>query len=395
MDFIKSSRIYFADGIKDGYLVIEGSKIIGFLDKSAKIDQFIDYQDNRIIPGICDSHNHGTYGYGLDQYLGNDDATKQNIKNYLKALTFEGVTSVLPTVTDTIKYVAAVHDDGYVGASMLGIHSEGPYLSRVGEGGRPEAHPNVDMKFVESMWTDSRGLLKLVAIAPEIPGVKEAEKFFLSKGVKISYAHSDLKAAGAREAVDRGYRVSTHTSNVMVGIHHRDIGGLGVMLMDPRIECEVICDGLHVCMDFIEMMFRIKDRSRFMMISDSVKIAGIAPGRYNIGWVTPLNVTNEGFVVDDDGRLLGSSKSVLFGIGNLVEKLHIPLEEVIKMSSLNPCTYYGFGQTKGSIVIGKDADFVVISDDYKAQATYVEGKKVFDRKIEEPKFNPNPTFITL
>lgn len=395
MELLKSSRIYFADGIKDGYLVIDGKKIAGYLSKDTQVEHCIDYHDQRIIPGICDTHNHGTYGYGLDQYLGSPEATKQNIRNYLQALTFEGVTSALPTVTDTIKYVAEVKSEGYTGAAMLGIHSEGPYLSRVGEGGRPEPYPPVDLKFIQNLYDDSKGLLKLMAIAPEIPGVPAVETFLLSRGVKLAYAHSDLKAAGAREAVERGYRVSTHTANVMVGIHHRDIGGAGVMLMDPRIECEVICDGLHVSMDFIEMMFRIKDPSRFMMISDSATIAGIAPGRYEMGWVTPINVTPEGFVKDDDGRLMGSSKSVLYGIGNLVEKLHIPLEEVIKLSALNPCTYYGYGSQKGSIMVGKDADLVVISDDYHAQATYVEGTKVFDRSVKAPQFNPHPHFTIL
>lgn len=393
MQYIKSSRIYFEDGIKDGILVIDKGKIAGFLSKDATVDDVVDYGDLRIIPGICDTHNHGTYGYDLDERFNNDEKKiKQNLRNYLKALTYEGVTSGLPTVTRCIKEMAEVKEEGYHGAAILGLHSEGPYLSRVGEGGRPEDHPDVDMEFVKKMWEDSNGLLKLVAMAPEIEDSDKARDYWLSKGVKLAYAHSDLKAEGARKAIDSGYRVSTHTSNVMVGIHHRDIGGLGVMLTDPRVECEVICDGLHVSLDFIDLMFRIKDKSRFMMISDSVSLAGIAPGRYDQGWFTPLNVSEEGFVRDDDGRLLGSSKSVLYGIGNLVEKLHIPLEEVIKMSSLNPCTYYGFGDTKGSIKIGKDADIVVISDDYKALATYVEGEKVFDSSLEERVFNPEPNF---
>lgn len=391
MEYLRSSRIYFEDGIRDGYLVINQNKIVGFLNPDAVIENYEDYKDLRIIPGIFDTHNHGTYGYGdSDLAKESDEIVKNDIRHYLHALTYEGVTNIFPTETDTLRQVAIVAKEGYEnGANILGIHSEGPYLSRVGEGGRPEAHPDVDLSYVQKMWEDSQGLLKLVAIAPEIPGAVEVAQYLISKGVKIAYAHSDLKSAGAREALDNGWQVSTHTANVMAGIHHRDIGGLGVMLMDPRVQCEVICDGLHVCMDFVEMMFKIKDKSKFMMISDSVALAGIKPGRYEIGWVTPLNVSEEGFVRDDDGRLLGSSKSVLYGIGNLVEKLHIPLEEVIKLSSLNAATYYGFDDITGSIKPGKYADIVVITDDYQAQATYVHGHKVFDRCTEEPKFNPN------
>jgi N-acetylglucosamine-6-phosphate deacetylase len=391
MKYLRSSRIYFEDGIRDGYLVINQDKIVGFLNADASVENYADYHDLRIIPGIFDTHNHGTYGYGdSDLATESDLIVKDDIRHYLHALTYEGVTNIFPTETDTLRQVALVAKEGYEnGAHILGIHSEGPYLSRVGEGGRPEAHPDVDMDYVHKMWEDSQGLLKLVAIAPEIPGAYEAAQYLQSKGVKIAYAHSDLKSVGAREAVNNGWRVSTHTGNVMAGIHHRDVGGLGVMLMDPRVQCEVICDGLHVCMDFIEMMFKIKDKSKFMMISDSVALAGIKPGRYEIGWVTPLNVSEEGFVRDDDGRLLGSSKSVLYGIGNLVEKLHIPLEEVIKLSSLNAATYYGFENVTGSIKPGKYADIVVITDNYQAQTTYVHGHKVFDRYTEEPTYNPN------
>ena len=395
MKYIKSSKIYFEDGLKDGYLVIDQGKIVGYLNANAKVDEYEDYGDNRIIPGIIDTHNHGTYGYGCDKVYPDKESLINNLKGYLHALTYEGVTSCFPTITCQVKEMADIVTSGdYRGARVMGLHSEGPYLSRVGEGGRPEDYPAVDMNVVKKMYEDSKGLLKLFAIAPEIKGTKEVVEYLLSKGVTVAYAHSDCKREDAQKAVDEGYRVSTHTSNVMVGIHHRDIGGLGVMLMDPRVQCEVICDGLHVSLYFIEMMFRIKDKSQFMMISDSATLAGIKPGRYETGWFTPINVTEEGFVRDDDGRLLGSSKSVLYGIGNLVEKLHIPLEEVIKLSSLNAANYYGFGDRKGSIAIGKDADFVVISDDYKALSTYVEGENIYNRHRDgEPIFNPHPSFV--
>lgn len=390
MKILKSKRIYFEDGVKDGYLVLQNGKIVGLLSADSVVNDYEDYGNNRIIPGIFDTHNHGTYGYGLDTQYETEDEIKDTVKGYLKALTYEGVTSVFPTITDNIKEVAEVsieHD--YVGANVLGIHSEGPYLSRVGENGRPEPHPDVDMKFVHKMWDDAQGLLKLVAMAPEIPGTDEAKDFFLSKGVVIAYAHSDCKMKEAKKAIDSGYRVSTHTSNVMVGIHHRDIGGLGVMLDDSRVQCEIICDGLHNCMEWIHLMLKTKPLEQFMMISDSATIAGYPVGRYDTGWVTPENITEEGFLVDDDGRLQGSTKSVLYGMGNLVEKLHMPLEEVIRLSSLNAAKYYGFDKTKGSIKLGKDGDVVVISDDYKALATYVLGEKVFDRTTDKIVYNPN------
>ena len=393
MKFLKSKRVVLPNEVKPLILAIQGTKIVGFLDYDTKLDEIIDYGNNRVMAGICDTHNHGTYGYSLDDRCNEDKvAIKQNIRHYLKALTYEGVTSGLPTVTDTIAELTEVVEEGFDGIRVLGIHSEGPYLNRVGEGGRPEPHPPVNLEFVQKMVDDSKGLLKLVAISPEIENSDKACEYLISRGVRIAYAHSDCKSKEAKNALKRGYTVSTHTANVMVGLHHRDIGGLGVMLTDPNIQCEFISDGLHVSMDFIDIMFRIKDKSKFMMVSDSVSLAGIAPGRYDTGWVTPLNVSKEGFVRDDDGRLMGSSKSVLYEWGIFVEKLHLPITEVSKLCSLNACEFYGFGHSKGSIEIGKDADLVVISDDYEALATYVEGSLIFDRKIETPIFNPNFKF---
>ena len=127
MKYLKSSRIYFEDGPKDGILVVHGKKIVGFLSNDAEVEGVVDYGNQRIIPGICDTHNHGTYGYDADDRFGGDEEKiKENLRHYLKALTYEGVTSGLPTVTNVIKELAEVKEEGYVGAAVLGIHSEGP-----------------------------------------------------------------------------------------------------------------------------------------------------------------------------------------------------------------------------------------------------------------------------
>ena len=136
------------------------------------------------------------------------------------------------------------------------------------------------------------------------------------------------------------------------------------------------------------------------MVSDNVAYAGLPVGHYLGGASQQGNSTNgqvsdrktiyvneEGFVLSETGRLSGSSKPVLYGIKNLVEINKMPLEEVVKMSSLNPARKYGFGDVKGSIAVGKDADFVVIDDDYNALYTYSEGRKVYDRNVDTDLFN--------
>ena len=199
----------------------------------------------------------------------------------------------------------------------------------------------------------------------------------------MAAAHSDNNYVQATAAYDKGVSVATHTGNVMTGLHHRDVGGLGAALLHEGVECEVICDGLHICNEMLKLYFRMKSTDRFMMISDLTVCSGGPVGRYKSD--SPegdMNLTPEGFLMSDAGRLRGSSQPVLYDIGNLVEKVGVPMETVLKMACLNPCKKYGFADRKGTLAVGKDADFAVITDDYKAQATYSEGRKVYDRDVD-------------
>ena len=139
----------------------------------------------------------------------------------------------------------------------------------------------------------------------------------------------------------------------------------------------------------LKLYFKLKDPSRFMMISDCSGMAGAPVGQYK-GWHPGMiiSITPEGFCLSDTGRLCGSSKPVLYGIGNLGEKLGMPMSTVSRMASLNPAKKYGLADRKGSLEVGKDADCVVITDDYQTVATYVRGRKVYDCQTDTDLFNP-------
>jgi len=384
---IRSKRIYAEDGVVDGYLVVEGNKVKEICDKSANLTADIDATDKIIIPGIFDTHNHGTMGYSV---MNQTTDSKKEIKGYLKGLASQGVTSILPTAgTDMIKEVAEVAKEENDGAKIVGIHSEGPYLNRVGEKGIHTGFPDVEMSFVKKMVEDGQGLLRLVALAPEIPGIDEAIRYFVDNGVRVAYAHSDCNYEEARQAFKKGITVSTHTANVMSGIHHRNMGGLGACLLDKDIWCEVICDGLHVAPEMLEIMFANKPYEKWMMISDNAPITGAPTGRYQMGKMFVVNVGEDGFCLSETGRLMGSTKPVLYGMSVLHNQLSIPMETIVQMASLNPCIVYGFDKEKGSLTAGKDADFVIITDDYQALYTYSEGRKVYDYQIDTDVFNPH------
>ena len=200
--YIRSKRIYTADGCIKGILNIEDGKIVDILNYDARVMIDIDAGDNRIIPGIIDTHNHGTMGYSL---MGMDKDTEEDkeriFRGYLKGLASQGVTACLPTADHNMfKAIVNVAKSEIDGAKPLGIHSEGPYLNRVGEKGIDTGHPDIDLAYVEKMYNDSEGMLKLMGVAPELEGSRELIEYLTSKGVRVAFTHSNMNYHEALEA---------------------------------------------------------------------------------------------------------------------------------------------------------------------------------------------------
>lgn len=385
MKAYKSSRIVCPNGIVNGYLIIDNNKIKDIVEKT-DISNIVDYGNNYILSGIFDTHNHGAFGYSL---MESEDPNVE-IKGYLNAILSQGVTSVFPTAHgDYFSVLAEYAKTLKSTAQILGIHSEGPWLSRVGEKGIRTGWPEVSLETAKKMVNDAKGYLKLVALAPEIPGIEPIYQFFLSQGITVAMAHSDQNYEEAMNSYDKGISVATHTGNVMTGLHHRDIGGLGASLLHPNVDCEIICDGKHISLEMLKIYFKVKDYSKFMMISDSTPLSGAPIGMYTMFEDMKVTITEDGFCLSDTGRLMGSTIPVISGVRNLVKHLNIPIEIVSKMASLNPAKKYGFSDYKGSLESGKDADFIVVNDEFKVLNTYIQGECVFDIVLNNVVFNPN------
>jgi N-acetylglucosamine-6-phosphate deacetylase len=380
---IKCDRIVSEQGILDGYLVVEGGKIRDLVPRQYRqLSPDADATGYTIIPGIFDTHNHGMMGWAP----GAGDDAEAKARALAKAYASVGVTSVFPTRTpDGWKGFLAIAGKEVDGATVMGLPSEGPYLNRVGEKGVDTGHPEIDMVKVKQAVEYAGGWLKLVALAPELEHSSELIHYLTAHGVRCAFAHSNCTYSEALAAFREGISVVTHTANVMSGIHHRNMGGLGAALLDDHVYNELIADGLHVRNEMIEIMFRVKHDAfhKFMLISDNVPLAGFPQGQYT--GVFPgsvCTITAEGYCVTDTGRLAGSAVPVVRGMKNLVENLHLPLETVCRMASLNPAQVYGYGDRKGSLRVGKDADFVVLDHDFRVESTYVTGRKVYDRNID-------------
>lgn len=378
-----SRNIVTEAGIIDGYLVYENDKITDIVRKERQeLNADLDYSDYTIIPGIFDTHNHGYKGWDPGDV---NDGVKR-VLGYCKALGSVAVTSIFPTVDNeegAFKNVVKAIELNKDGARILGIHSEGPYLNRVGEKGIDTGHPEIDLDHVQEMIDEGKGYLRLVALAPELERSSDAIRLLNQNNVRVAFAHSNQTYEEAMESFKDGISVITHTANVMAGLHHRNMGGLGAALLNDEVFNELICDGLHVRNEMIDIILRVKKDAfhKVLMISDNVHLGGLKPGRYE-GPFGPCNITEESFCLSDTGRLCGSAKPVLYGMKNLVQNMHLPLEKVCVMASLNPCEVYGFADRKGSLRIGKDADFAVIDKDFNCLYTYREGKKIFDHRTD-------------
>ena len=391
MKYYHSSRVYTADGLKDCIIGVEDGRFACFIEGTID-EEVIDFGDRRIIPGIIDTHNHGAVGYRF-QALENLDELDQAL---LGEASF-GVTGIFPTVNKVEHLPLLVEGikKGSPGTRILGIHSEGPWGSRVGEKGDPKNtyYLPVDLEYAKSMVQTGEGWLKLLAIAPEVPHALEAIEYLTSQGVTCSAYHTNANFEECNKGIEAGIRTATHLGNVMTGLHHRDVGTFGACLLDDRVWCELICDGMHVSLPMIRIVMKVKDHDRIMMVSDNGDYLGAKPGHY-MGSKDNANndrrtitVTEEGFVLSETGRISGSSKPVIYGISNLVEKLGMDLNEVVRMSSLNPALHYGL-EGRGSIARGNFADFVVIDDDYNVLNTFVDGKEVWNAEKDTRPFNP-------
>jgi len=387
---IRSERIYMEDGCKAGCLEIEGGAFKRFYPEGSLVKADADYGANRIIPGIFDTHNHGGFGVRVS-----DGVPEEELKLYLKGSAANGVTALFPTTTEpgAMRLLAKMAGEEQDGAKIMGIHSEGPWGARVGEKGVNTGYPAVDLDLARRMIEAGGGKLKLVGIAPEVENAYAAIDFFLKNGIAMAMYHTNANFKEACLAVDRGITVATHLCNVMTGLHHRDVGVMGASILRDEVYCELICDFLHVSKEMIEIILRLKPNDKIMMISDSGSYAGAPVGKYKSFWPgakadrSYITVTEDGFVLSETGRLSGSSKPVIYGVKNLVEKSGMKLEDVWPLCSLNVHKKYGFADKKGSIKEGKDADFVVISDDFGVLYTYSEGRLVYDHNNGADYFN--------
>lgn len=365
--------------LTDAVVVIEDSRISAVLSVGSLPTEgleLVDLGDCYLVPGFVDIHHHGAMGVRAEQGV---DAVKV-ISEYLPRT---GTTSWLPTVSTLagVEAIVRAKKSGLAGADAAGIHMEGPYLAPKRLPGDEDEVSQVDIRAIDRFLAVSDGLLRLVGIAPELPGALEAIRHLYDHGVVVAAAHTKISYEELMAAVDHGLRHVTHVYNVMSGFHHRRPGMVGGVLATDELTGELIADGYHVHPAAMKILIRCKGASRIALITDNTAYAGMPDGVYGNLVKKDGVVRRAGFDADTDHTLAGSVWPLDHNLRTLVSCVNVSLQDAITMATLTPASIVGIDHAKGSIAPGKDADLTVLDHNLVPTMTVVRGKTVYSKSV--------------
>ncbi len=293
-----------------------------------------------------------------------------------------GVTAFLATtMTDTpAATLAAVHAVATAphtyadGATLLGIHLEGPFLRpRFPGAQRADAIRPPDVE--EFLALVEAGPVRMITLAPEVPGAPAVIAAAAARGIAPVLGHTAASYEQCQAAVEWGVRQATHTYNAMTGLHHRQPGTLGAVLSDDRLYAQLIADNIHVHPAAMAILARCKGVARTVLITDAMRAAGLPPGDYELGG-QPVAV-RDGQCRLADGTLAGSILTLERGLANFAAAARLSLAQAWPASSRTPAASIGLAGELGSIRPGYRGDLVVLDRELAVVATVVGGRVVY------------------
>lgn len=349
----------------------------------------IDLGSRIMAPGYFDVHIHGGDGA---QVNGEDVAdVVTSVERVARFHTRYGTTSMLATtVSDsperlrtTVEGVAEVVRAGGVrgGATVRGIHLEGPWIARARMGAHhPDSLRLPDVAELGSLLAASGGCIRMLTIAPELDGSSEVIAEATQAGVGVAIGHTDADYETTLGAIEAGARHATHLFNAMAPPHHRRPGAVIALLLDDRVTLEVVADLEHVHPAVLELAARCAPR-RLVAVSDAVPAAGLEPGTYQIGRLEVSVEAGRVSLASDPSTLAGSVLTMDAAVRNLVTVVGMPLDAALAAASATPAWAAGCGDSGlGHIRVDAPADLVVLEPDLSVAATIVAGRPVFDRE---------------
>ncbi|MFE3140674.1 N-acetylglucosamine-6-phosphate deacetylase [Streptomyces scopuliridis] len=374
---LTGARVVLPTGIVDGgRVIIEDGRIAGAAHDYATS---LDLSGHWIVPGFVDMHNHG--GGGASFTSGSVDDVLKGIRTHREHGT---TTLIASTVTGEMDFLA--HRAGFLSelveqGELAGIHFEGPFISPCRKGAHSEALlRDPDPAEVRKLLDAARGTARMVTLATELPGGIESVRLLSEHGVIAAVGHTDATYEQTVEAIDAGATVATHLFNAMPPLGHRAPGPIAALLEDERVTVELINDGTHLHPAALELAFHRAGAGRVAFVTDAMDAAGFGDGRYQLG---PLAVeVKEGVArLVEGGSIAGSTltQDTAFKRAATVDRL--PVEDIVQAISANPARLLGVYDTVGSLEPGKDADLVVLDEEFSVKGVLHKGEWVIGPQV--------------
>jgi N-acetylglucosamine-6-phosphate deacetylase len=378
---IRNARIVLPEQvISNGFLEIADGRIVKVAkgEPSSSTSELIyDAHKAAITPGFIDLHVHGGNGGAFTSIdpAEHNLAREFHLKNGTTSMLASTHTTEFSSLLAILKSLAESSKSNKNGSKVLGIHTEGPFISEHKPGAHVIAQLKTgDLSSIEEVLSAADNFVSMVTVAPEIPGGLEAIKYLSKKNIISSIGHTNATYAQAVEGIKAGARSTTHLFNAMSPLAHRDPGAVGAVLDNEDIFAELILDGIHIHEAIFRIALKSKGVDRINLITDATSLAGLADGEY--GEVPDRAVTKIGgkIVLSGTDTLAGSALSMNMVYQNAAKFAQLTLSELSKISSLNAAKILGKESEIGSLEVGKLADLVLLDAESKVCATMIEGE---------------------
>ncbi len=375
---LKNVTAYIAGkGLIRTNIGICNGKIAYIGDDCTKIESLIE-TDGIVVAGFIDEHIHGAGGADVM------DATESSLQTISESLVKEGTTAFLATtmtqsrdnISLALENVKSYMQSGNAnGAELLGVHLEGPFISPKHIGAQPlEYVVTPDVKLFDGYNDLSGNNIKIVSLAPEEKDGLELVKHLKHLGIIASVGHSGASYDDIIAGVELGLSNVTHTFNAQTGVHHREIGIVGSAMLIDQLNCEIICDAKHVSIPAIKLLIKNKPHDKITLITDSMRSKGLPDGVSELGGQKVI--VKDGFAKLENGTLAGSVLKMNNAIKNLVEA-GVSFTDAIDFATINPAKNLGIFGERGSIEVGKRADFTILDKNFNVLYTIIKGEVVY------------------
>src|SRR5579863_2297063 len=341
--------------------------------------QALSFPEATLAPAYFDVHFHGSAGHDVMEATPEALGTigrflaARGTGRYLATTVTAPVDATLRALEGLAKWIQGMPGEDARGARMIGIHLEGPFLSHQRRGVQPlEFLLEPDIALFDRFFEAAEGHVRLMTLAPELPGAIDLARHAIVRGVRISVGHSNATAAETRAAVDTGAASATHTFNAMRPFDHREPGVLGVALSEDKLYAELICDGIHTSHEAVKLWWRAKGPARAILVTDAMSAAGMPDGIYRLGG---MDVDVQAGKATHDGVLAGSALTLDLGLANLVAFTGAPLEQALAAATVNPAAMLGLG-LGNALAPGELADMAVLDGAGRLTASVMGGALV-------------------